>query len=87
MEKIIMIDLSQVERIKWDKARGQKLKALRGKRSRAEIERKTGLSNQYIKDIEDARYKGIEPEILNKICEAIGTDIYQIIPMYTLHSL
>ena len=81
-----MIDLSQVEKIKWDKEKGSRLKALRGNRSRADIVKKTGISNQYIKDIEDARYKGVEPEVLQTICSAIEVEISQIVPMYILQS-
>lgn len=81
-QKRTLIPLDYVSKIKWNKEMGNLLYLLRGDISRVSIARQTGISDQQIKWFEVGRSKGIDPNDLIKICQAINADICDFIPTY-----
>jgi DNA-binding Xre family transcriptional regulator len=81
-QKKTLISLANVSKIKWDKKKGSLLYLLRGDIPRTVVARQTGISDQQIKWFELGRNKGIDPNDLIKICQAINADICDFIPTY-----
>jgi transcriptional regulator with XRE-family HTH domain len=80
--KLVLIPLSSVKKIKWQKKDGEKLRSLRGATPRSRIASKTGLKDQYIKDIEDGRYSMIDPKTLALICQSLNANISEFVSTY-----
>ena len=80
-----MIDLSEVARIKWDLEKGQRLKQLRGKVSRRELEERINkaCSHQYIQKVEEGDVDTIALDLLDTICEALEIPIGQVIRVFS----
>jgi DNA-binding Xre family transcriptional regulator len=83
-EDQIMVPLTDVAYFSWDKAKGDRVREIRGKVPRRELAKRIsekGLqcSQQYIQKIEDGNAEAVAAPIVIAICECLDASIAKVI--------
>jgi hypothetical protein len=83
-EDQIMVPLSDVAYFCWDKAKGDRVRAIRGKVSRRLLasrlsEKGLQCSQQYIQKIEDGNAEAVAAPIVVAICECLEESLSKVI--------
>lgn len=81
-----MVPLADVAYFNWDKAKGERIRQVRGSVSRRELADRIvaggqQCSHQYIQKIEEGGADSVSSEIIQSICKALGASLSQIIPL------
>lgn len=81
-----MIPLQYISTLAWSAEMGERLKSLRGKKSRRSLSedlKKLGYecSHQNIQRIEDGQAKAVPLDLILIICEVLGISLGELIPL------
>ena len=78
---LVLIDLDLVARVKWTPEIGARLKSTRGKLSRRKMSEIVECSEQQIQAIEDGTHATIAVELVERICNAVGAKVSDVLPV------